>query len=142
MSKRVYSEIYFHLNWHTKNSLPLIRPEFERALYQYLEHKVLGTRGALCHAIGGIEDHVHLAVTLPPTVAPAEWIGKLKGASSHHINQLEGPKQLEWHGGYGIISFGAKDLEWVVEYVLNQKEHHRTGRIYDRLERAEEEEDG
>ncbi len=27
--------------------------------------------------------------------------------------------------GYGIVSFGTKDLQWVIDYVLNQKEHHK-----------------
>jgi hypothetical protein len=40
------------------------------------------------------------------------------------------------------VSFGTKDLKWVVDYINNQKEHHRTGKIYDRLERiADESED-
>jgi len=47
---------------------------------------------------------------------------------------------LEWQSGYGIVCFGTKDLKWVVNYVLNQKEHHKKGKIYDRLEKIEKEE--
>jgi putative transposase len=138
MPRRVYYEIYFHITWHTKHSLPIIKPDIESKLYSFLKHKILETPKTICHAIGGIEDHIHIAVTLPPTVLASEWIGKLKGSSSHNINQLTGRKTLEWQHGYGIVSFGEKDLPWVVNYILNQKEHHRTGKTHDRLERTED----
>lgn len=140
MSRRVYSEINLHITWHTKGNLPLIKEKIEPKLFQFLKHKILETPETIVHAVGGIEDHIHLAVSVPPTVQPAEWIGKLKGASSHHINQLSSNKLLEWQHGYGIVSFGTKDLKWVVDYVLSQKEHHKKGKTYERLERIDKEE--
>ena len=64
-------------------------------------------------------------------------VGKLKGASSHDINQRlgTGRKILEWQPGYGVVSFGTKDLEWVKAYVRDQRRHHAQGNIHDRLER-------
>jgi putative transposase len=139
MSRRAYSEINFHITWHTKVNLPLIKAEIEPKLYNFLRKKMLETSEVFVHAIGGVEDHIHIAVSVPPTVQPAEWIGQLKGASSYHINQLSNRKLLEWQNGYGIISFGTKDLKWVVNYVLNQKEHHKKGKIFERLEKIDRE---
>ncbi len=127
MSETVYSEINFHLTWHTKSNLPLIKSEIEAKLYQFLKHKILETPEVYFHAVGGIEDHVHLAVSVPPSLLMSEWIGKLKGGSSFHINQSSNHKLLQWQRGYGIVSFGTKDLQWVINYVLNQKEHHKKG---------------
>lgn len=62
----------------------------------------------------------------------------VKGSSSHEVNQKLGRKVLEWQTGYGIVSFGTRDLEWVKAYVLNQRERHATGQIVDRLERITE----
>jgi len=104
----------------------------EAQLYSFLKNKVIETPGAYFHAIGGVEDHVHLGVSVSPTLAIDNWIGQLKGASSHEMG-----KSLAWQSGYGIVSFGTKDLKWVVNYILNQKEHHKRGSIYDRLERIE-----
>ena len=68
----------------------------------------------------------------------SRWIGELKGASAHYVNhRIVNRKMLEWQTGYGVVSFGSKDLDWVVKYISNQKQHHRTNRIYDRLERIE-----
>lgn len=139
MSHRAYSEINLHITWHTKNNLPLIKPSIESKLYEFLRKKMSETPEIYIHAIGGIENHVHVAVSVPPTVQPAEWIGQLKGASSHFINQGSNHKLLEWQNGYGIVSFGTKDLKWVVRYIQNQKEHHKTGKTYQRLEAIEKE---
>ena len=71
----------------------------------------------------------------------ADWIGKLKGASSHYVNhELVNRKLLDWQTGYGVVSFGTKDIEWVVKYVQNQKEHHTKGSTVNRLERTEDDE--
>ena len=96
------------------------------------------TEGVRFHAVGGLHDHVHLAVSVPPTLKISDWIGELKGASAHYVNhKVADRKVLEWQAGYGVVSFGTKDLPWVVRYVENQREHHTAGRIYSRLERAE-----
>ncbi len=138
MSDAVYSEINFHITWHTKGNLPLIKSEIETKLYEFLKQKIAETPEVFFHAIGGVEDHIHLAVSVPSNLLMSEWIGKLKGASSYHVNQLANHKLLQWQRGYGIVSFGTKDLKWVVNYVLNQKEHHKKGTINDRLEKREE----
>jgi len=106
MSNSVYSEINFHITWHTKNSLPMIGARIEERLYHYLTHKILETPRARLHAIGGIETHVHIAASLQPNILVSDWIGKLKGSSSHYINHEVQPKALEWQRGYGIVTFG------------------------------------
>jgi putative transposase len=140
MSENAYSEINFHVTWHTKSNLPLIKPEIEAKLHQFLKHKIIETPDVFFHAVGGIENHIHIAVSAPPDLLISDWIGKLKGASSYYINKAANQKLLEWQRGYGIVSFGTKDLQWVVAYVLNQKEHHKKGKIYERLEKVDKEE--
>lgn len=140
MSDSVYSEINLHITWHTKNSLPMITRAIEDRLYHYLAHKIVETPGVYLHAIGGIETHVHIGVSLEPNILVSDWIGKLKGGRAYYINHEVQPKGLEWERGYGIVSFGTRDLEWVVSYIKNQKEHHKSGTIHDRLERIGNEE--
>ena len=43
-------------------------------------------------------------------------------------------KTLQWQTGYGVVSFGTGDLDWVKAYVRNQRQHHAEGKISDRLE--------
>jgi len=137
MSRRAYSEINLHFVWHVKASVPIISVEIEPRLYKYIRSYALKSPGLIVHEIGGTETHVHIAVTIPPTLLISDWIGKLKGASSHYVNhELANRKVLDWQTGYGVVSFGTKDLEWVVNYIRNQKEHHKTGTAVARLERT------
>jgi len=142
MSRNYYSEINLHVVWHTKNSLPLLTPEIEALAYRLLKNRIIKTPGAFFHEIGGIETHVHIAVTIPPTLLISDFIGQLKGGSSHDVNQALGnrQKELQWQAGYGVVSFGTRDLPWVVDYVRNQREHHARGSIHERLERIDQEE--
>jgi putative transposase len=135
MSRNYYSEINLHLTWHTKESAELLVPDVEKVVHHYLRGRCINTPGVFVHAVGGIETHVHLAVSIAPTVLISEFVGQLKGASAHEANQRFGRKVLEWQTGYGVVSFGTRDLAWVVEYVENQKDRHATGRAEDRLER-------
>jgi putative transposase len=142
MSRKYYSEINLHLVWHTKNSVPLLTPEVEPLAHRCLKKRIIDTSGAFVHEIGGTETHVHIAVSIPPTLTISEFIGQLKGGSSHDVNQAIGRHQkvLEWQAGYGVVSFGTGDLPWVIEYIRNQREHHRRGTVHDRLERITDDE--
>jgi putative transposase len=139
MSGNYYSEINLHLTWHTKESLPLITERVEPILYRYLRQRKINTQGVCLHEIGGIETHIHIALTVPPTLLLSEFVGQLKGASSHEVNQQIGQRDkiLQWQSGYGVVSFGTRDLEWVVAYIHRQREHHANGTTHDRLERID-----
>jgi putative transposase len=135
MARNYYSEIFLHLVWRTVLSRPLLTDRIAPLAYRALRRKILETPGACVHEIGGIESHVHLAITVPPTIQISEFVGQLKGASAHEVNQSVGAKVLQWQAGYGVVSFGAKDLSWVVAYIRGQREHHARGQLHDRLER-------
>jgi REP-associated tyrosine transposase len=143
MPKNVYSEINLHITWHTKNNDPVIKDNIENRLYHFLENKVRKEKDVIFHAIGGIEDHIHLVVSIPPTLRISDWIGQLKGGSSFYINhEIVNRKLLDWQEGYGVVSFGTRDQEWVIRYVKNQKRHHAKGTIQDRLERITSDDEG
>jgi len=137
MSRNNYSEINLHIVWHTKTSLPLLTPQVEPLVHRFLKKRIVETPGAFVHEVGGTETHLHVAVTVPPTITISKWIGELKGGTSHEVNQQVGKRQkvVEWQAGYGVVSFGAGDLPWVQVYIRNQREHHQQGSIHDRLER-------
>ncbi len=137
MSHNYYSEINLHIVWHTKNSSPLLTPTVEPVAHRVLRKRIVDAPDVFVHEIGGTETHVHLAVTIPPTLTISEWIGKLKGGTSYDVNQEMGKRQkvLQWQAGYGVVSFGTGDLEWVRSYVHNQRDHHGRRGVQDRLER-------
>jgi putative transposase len=139
MSRNYYSEINLHLNWHTKSSAPLLTADVEALTHRCLRERLIATEGAFVHEIGGTDTHVHLCVTLPPTILISDFLGQLKGASSYEVNRRLGlrSKVLQWQTGYGVVSLGTKDIPWLKRYIQNQRQHHAQGTIQERLERTE-----
>lgn len=74
MPRNVFSEIHLHLTWHTENSAKVLEDAVDSQLHRYIRQRALQTDGVIVHAIGGVEDHVHLAVSVPPTLNISEWI--------------------------------------------------------------------
>ncbi|MEP6703431.1 MAG: transposase [Acidobacteriota bacterium] len=130
MSNRSYAEINLHITWHTKDNFPFISERLEPDLYAFVKNRIIRDPQTYFHAIGGIADHVHLAASFFPPFEIDSWIGQMKGASSFEFG-----KSLQWQSGYGVVSFGTRDLKWVVSYIHDQKDRHRTRKLSERLER-------
>jgi len=119
--------LYYHLVWATKHRHPLIEPQHEPGLYNYIIGKA-DSLGAITHAIGGIEDHLHVVVSIPPKLSIADFVKNIKGSSAYYMNHLNGGlKKFGWQDGYGVFSMGETQLETAVAYVQKQKEHHAQG---------------
>jgi REP element-mobilizing transposase RayT len=141
----VFHEIFLHINWHCQGDLPLIKPGIEPTLYHFLKEYCGKTEGVYFCGVGGTRDHVHVGIQIAPTVLISDFVGKIKGASSFDINQKYGGKSLKWQRGYGVVSFAKRNLDAVLKYVANQKQHHRAGTVRATLEEVghdEEEEVG
>jgi putative transposase len=135
-----YWQLFYHAIWATLYREPLISPELEPTVHGLLRGKATGL-GAEVFALDGVENHVHLVVSIPPRLAVADFIGKIKGATSTRINKsgLLG-RPFFWQEEYAVLSFDQKRLPRYVAYVRNQKGHHATGRLIPILERTGERE--
>jgi len=137
MPEHAYTEINVHVTWHVQDDQPVLQGQLEKEVHRYIYARAIEEPGVFVHEIGGTDDHIHFAVTIPPTVLISEWIGKLKGSSSHFINHLGKDTLLYWQRGYGVVTFGTRNLPWVIEYVRNQRQHHASGNLQLRMERTE-----
>ena len=76
--------------------------------------------------IGGVEDHVHVLLSLPSTLSVAKAVQLIKGNSSKWIHETFPEHQsFEWQEGYGAFSIGISGVDDTVKYIQNQAEHHR-----------------
>ena len=119
-------KLYYNLVWSTHERLPLITPKREAALYRYCSDKA-DALGSHLHAIGGIDNHVHLIVSIPPKIAIAEFVRRIKGSSSHYLNSNYSDDdccKFKWQQNYGVFSLGRKQLDVAIAYTQNQKQHH------------------
>jgi REP element-mobilizing transposase RayT len=81
-----YISIYVHYVFRTKNRLPLIRPDTQERLWSYMGG-IARNNHMKAFAVGGMEDHAHVLVSLPSTLTVSKAIQIIKGNSSNPGNQ-------------------------------------------------------
>jgi putative transposase len=134
MYRGSFCDVFVHLVWATWDRMPLLTPDARPQVYRSLQAECERMRVEVV-AIGGVDDHVHLLVRLPASVAIATLVKQLKGSSSHLMNYgIEKPLGFRWQGGYGAFSVSRKLVPVVRDYILNQEEHHRLGTVHPAFE--------
>ena len=133
-----YYRLFYHFAWATKQREPLITDLNRAAIYAAVADKTVGMRGII-HAIGGMPGHLHLVVTVPPSVSISSFIGQIKGTSSHLASHLQpiGYEPFACQPEYGVVSVTESHLPIVVRYVLNQEQHHAQNTLKRKLENFE-----
>jgi len=132
-----YWRLFYHFTWATKGRMISIEPDWEAELHRVITAKAQAL-GAIVYVVGGIEDHVHLVASVPPKSALAYFVGQIKGNSAHFVNHVKAPEaHFAWQTGYGVVSFGEKNLDMVIQYVKRQREHHSGTTVIPFLERDE-----
>jgi len=77
--------------------------------------------------VGGVEDHVHILLSIPSTLSVAKALQLLKGNSSKWIHDtFKEHWDFEWQEGYGAFSIGVSGVDDTIKYIEGQREHHRT----------------
>ena len=136
--RRPYTQLYAHLVWATWDRLPLIKPEIESRLYAAIAAKCQELK-AKPLAIGGVDNHVHLLVRFPTTLAIATLAKQVKGSSSHLVTHEVTPGEFfKWQGAYGAFTLNKDQVQTIRAYIQCQKEHHAIGDLRTEWEKWEE----
>jgi REP element-mobilizing transposase RayT len=119
------SEILVHLVFSTKNREPFLRDSIEGELYAY-GTTVLKNLDCPALAMNGTADHVHALIRLSRTKTVADVVEELKTSTSKWI-KTKGPnfRGFHWQSGYGAFSVSPSNAAQVVDYIRQQKKHHR-----------------
>ena len=115
---------YIHIIFSTKYRQHLIKPDVEEELYAYL--------GGICNRlesppikIGGFTDHIHILCRLSKKIALAKLLEEVKSHSSKWMKtKSDDLKNFYWQDGYGAFSVNPSEVDVVIRYIANQKEHH------------------
>ena len=129
MSHR-YASLLVHSVFSTKNREPLIPQNMQPRLWAYIGG-IAKTNGFKALAVGGIEDHVHVLLSLPATLAVAKAVQLIKGGSSKWMNGKSDRRSFAWQDSYGAFSIGVSQVNSTVRYINNQERHHVKVRFED-----------
>lgn len=129
---------HYHLIWTTRQRLPAIDASREVVIARCIS-SIADELHIEVHAVGIVDDHVHVAVSIPPQLSVASVVQKFKGSSSNLLGKSGAPIGDVWPGWqaeYGVLTFGDGSFERIVSYVANQKEHHRSATLWAPLEQV------
>jgi putative transposase len=117
--------VHAHVVFSTKDRRPLIDSDLQLRLWPYLS-ALTRDKGLTPLIVGGVENHVHMLVALPPLYEFPAAMQKIKCCSSKWINDTCGRgRRFAWQEGYGAFAIAASQIERTVLYIKNQKQHHR-----------------
>ena len=126
-----YVSALFHCVFSTKERRKIITEDLQERLWPYMggiarENKMRAL------AVGGVEDHVHLLLSIPSTLSPAKALQLIKGGSSKWVHDtFPDHQEFEWQEGYGAFSVGISQVPDTKTYIANQREHHRMATFQD-----------
>jgi putative transposase len=87
-----------------------------------------------------MEEHIHILCDLHPSVALADFMRDMKSSSSLWMKESRKfPDFTGWADGYAALTYSWKDKNMVVDYIINQQEHHKRESFEEELKRMLEE---
>lgn len=121
---RSYTNLIYHIVFSTKDRRPVITPNREERLYEYIGGIIRGL-GGIVLAINGVDDHVHILVKLRPDKALSDVLRDLKANSSGWLHKVfPEAEDFAWQNGYGAFTVSASQINGVRKYIADQKIHH------------------
>ena len=124
----------YHIVWRTKRSECTITEQYERQLYAYL-YGICKRRKCHVYRINSMPDHVHICLEILPIFSVSQFVKILKQESSKWIssNRDKFPYFCGWANGFAAFSYSPKERPNLVEYIKNQKKHHRRTSFQDEV---------
>lgn len=120
-----FSQIYIQIIFAVKGRESLIYSDWEERLYQYITGIVRGKEQKMI-AINGMPDHIHIFIGMKPSYCLSDLVREIKKASNEFINENKLSNfRFSWQEGYGAFSYSHSQIDNVVKYIMNQKQHHR-----------------
>ena len=130
-----FTSLHYHVIFSTKNREPWIRPDIETRVWSYLGG-IARENDLKALLVGGIENHVHLLLGVPPTMPVSKAVQLIKGGSSGWVKEtFGGTAGFGWQDGYGAFTVSKSLVPDVETYIRNQREHHRV-RTFEEEDRA------
>jgi REP-associated tyrosine transposase len=128
-----FSNILNHIIFSTKNRENMLSANIKDSVHAYL-CGIAKAENCQIIKINGIENHIHILVSLKPSLAPSDFARKIKTNSSKWIHENY-PKlrDFAWQPGFSCFSVSESTKDSVIKYIDNQEEHHKRISFQDEL---------
>ena len=130
-----HRQILYQIVFGTKNRERTINEENSTELYKYI-WGIVNKNNCKLYRINGVEDHIHILSDLNPSLSLAAYVKDIKVASSIWLKESgKFPKFKGWQEGYGAFTYSLNEKQTIINYIKNQKEHHKTESSFDEYKR-------
>ena len=130
---KTFTNTEFHLVFATARRRKTLRQEIRTELYRTIAHTITA-RGGKVHAIGGVEDHVHIDLVIPVDQRACDMVAAIKSNSSTWMRQRPGgDPAFRWQKGYSLFSVCASHAKALRSYINSQEAHHALNTAADEL---------
>src|SRR5690606_38482062 len=120
-----YTQIFIQIVFAVKGRQNLIPVENREELHKFITG-IVQHRGQKLFAVIAMPDHIHMLVSVKPTILISDLVSDIKAGSSKFINDKKWMNnKFNWQEGYGAFSYSKSSVDLVVKYILNQEEHHK-----------------
>jgi putative transposase len=120
-----FSQLYIQIVFAVKGRQSLIEEKWEAELYKYITGIITNKNQKLI-AINGTPDHIHILIGMKPSCCLSDLVREIKKASNDFVNKKGFTRsKFEWQEGYGAFTYSYSALDNVIQYIQNQKEHHK-----------------
>jgi len=120
-----YTQLHVQTIFAVQDRLNQISPKWEEELYKYISAIVQNHNHKMLQ-INGMPDHLHLLIGMRPSQSLSDLIKQVKQSSSTWVNQRKlAVSKFTWQEGFSAFSYSKRDLPQVINYIRNQKEHHK-----------------
>jgi len=119
-----YSQIYIQIVFAVQGRSNSIKPAWEEKLHKYISGYIRNSQQKLL-AINGTTNHIHILIGMTPSCCLSDFVRELKKTSNSFINNNRlCSVRFKWQEGFGAFSYSRAEIDHVIKYILNQKEHH------------------
>jgi len=120
-----YRQIIYHIIFRTKEGNKTLNTENCVELYAYIQG-IIRNKNCYLYRINGIEDHIHFLSDLHPGIALADYMRDIKTATSLWIKKEGKCRDFNgWAEGYAALTYAWCDKQKIINYIMNQQEHHK-----------------
>jgi putative transposase len=119
-----YSQLYIQIVFAVQGRKSFIKESFREELQKYIAGIISQQKQKLM-AIYCMPDHTHIFLSMKPNLAISDLVRDIKSNSSSFLKDKEFVKEFSWQEGFGAFSYSKSQSQNVIDYVLNQPNHHK-----------------
>lgn len=132
---KTYTRIVYQIVFQTRNWGNTLEKLNRKRLFEYIS-KTLMNKKCFVYKVGGYNNHIHILVSLHPTLSLSSLVKDIKLSSSSFIQKEKlFPHFIGWNEGYGAFTYTPEAIPNLIEYIKGQKEHHKKENSFEETKR-------